>query len=72
MTNSKKFSFAAMMLLVLSGCTQLQVWERENIARAEMQWGPDPLESAMQDHIYFSKEASSGGAAAAGGGCGCN
>jgi len=30
------------------------------------------LEGAIDDHIYFSKEASSGGAGYAGGGCGCN
>jgi hypothetical protein len=37
-----------------------------------MQWQTDPLESALNDHIFFSKEASSGGNSAAGGGCGCN
>jgi hypothetical protein len=37
-----------------------------------MAWSGDPLESLLQDHIFFSKEASSGGDSAAGGGCGCN
>ena len=32
----------------------------------------DPLEAAVDDHIYFSKEASSGGQGFGGGGCGCN
>jgi hypothetical protein len=37
-----------------------------------MQVNPYPLERAVDDHIYFSKEASSGGRSFAGGGCGCN
>jgi Domain of unknown function (DUF4266) len=42
------------------------------MARAEMKVDPYPLQSAAEDHIYFSKEASSGGRGFAGGGCGCN
>jgi hypothetical protein len=37
-----------------------------------MQIVSDPLESSADDHIYFSKEASSGGQGFGGGGCGCN
>jgi hypothetical protein len=32
----------------------------------------DALLSAMDEHVYGSKEAASGGGGAAGGGCGCN
>jgi hypothetical protein len=32
----------------------------------------DAIDIALDEHIYFSKEASSGGRAFAGGGCGCN
>ena len=39
-------------------------------AREDMQ--PNALDLAIDDHIYFSKEASSGGRGFAGGGCGCN
>jgi hypothetical protein len=57
-----------------SGCTSLGVkpWEREVLARRDMQLGADPLDAAIDDHLYFSKEASSGGRSFAGGGCGCN
>jgi hypothetical protein len=57
-----------------SGCASLGVkpWERDQLSRPEMQLDPDPLESAIDDHIYFSKEASSGGRGFGGGGCGCN
>ena len=37
-----------------------------------MQVDPYPLETRVDAHIYFSKEASSGGRSFAGGGCGCN
>jgi len=59
---------------ILSGCAQLGVepWERDVLARPEMSLDADPLDAALDDHIYFSKEASSGGRGFGGGGCGCN
>ena len=55
-----------------SGCASMGVeaWERDLHAREDMQ--PSALDAAVDDHIYFSKEASSGGRGFAGGGCGCN
>ena len=61
-----------LVLVNLTACTQVQPWQRGYLAREEMAWKTDPLESALNDHIFFSKEASSGGSSAAGGGCGCN
>lgn len=55
-----------------SGCAGVQPWDRDVLARPDMQLVSDPLESAADDHIYFSKEASSGGRGFGGGGCGCN
>jgi Domain of unknown function (DUF4266) len=59
---------------LLSGCTSLGVkpWERDLMAKKSMQPNGYPLESAIDDHIYFSKEASAGGRGFGGGGCGCN
>ncbi len=42
------------------------------MARKEMQPGAYAAQLAAEEHIYFSKEASSGGRGFAGGGCGCN
>jgi hypothetical protein len=42
------------------------------MATREMQLNALPLEAAANNHIYFSKEGSSGGQGFAGGGCGCN
>jgi hypothetical protein len=57
---------------MLTSCADVRAWERGYLAREEMAWDPDTLESSLNDHIFFSKEASSGGNSAAGGGCGCN
>ena len=60
--------------LFTAGCSSMGVeaWDRDVLAKAEMQLTTDPLEAATDDHIYFSKEASSGGRGFGGGGCGCN
>ena len=65
------------LLLVASlatGCSSLGVkpWQRDVLAREDMQLDGDPLDAAIDEHLYFSKEASSGGRGFAGGGCGCN
>ena len=62
------------MALLLAGCASLgpRPWEKDLMARHEMQVDPYPLQTAAEDHVYFSKEASSGGSGFAGGGCGCN
>ncbi|HOD67347.1 MAG TPA: DUF4266 domain-containing protein [candidate division Zixibacteria bacterium] len=59
---------------VLSGCAAVgvQVWERDVLSKPEMQMDSHALDRALDDHIYFSKEASSGGRSFGGGGCGCN
>ena len=60
------------LVVTLNACATVQPWERGRLAKPEMAWSPDSLESALDNHIYFSKEGSSGGGKAAGGGCGCN
>lgn len=54
------------------GCATVHPWERGNLADYTMRPDRDPLQAAMTDHIYFSREASSGGRGVGGGGCGCN
>ncbi len=70
-----------LVLLVLAfsfaGCTAtgrlgVKPWERGELAKRCMRFDGYPLELALDEHIYFSKEAASGGAGFAGGGCGCN
>ena len=52
------------------GCAGVEPWQRDLHARADMK--ANAHDAAIDDHIYFSKEASSGGRSFAGGGCGCN
>lgn len=65
---------ALTLAATLSGCADLGVkpWERDVLAKEEMQLIADPVEAGLDDHTYFSKEASSGGRGFGGGGCGCN
>ena len=50
----------------------VQPWQRDLLAAPGMAIDPDPIETALNEHVYFSKESSSGGIGSAGGGCGCN
>lgn len=62
-------------LCILAGCSSLdtvQPWDKDLLARKPMQPVPDYFENFYDEHIYFSKEASSGGQSVGGGGCGCN
>lgn len=64
----------AIVSLGLSACglEPVQPWDRDLLAQKKMQLVADPLENQLDEHIYFSKEASSGGQGVGGGGCGCN
>lgn len=61
-------------LSLLGGCANLgaEPWEREILAQPGMAVDPAPVETALNEHIQFSREATSGGIGTAGGGCGCN
>jgi hypothetical protein len=71
---SMKILVSVSGLVMLNACSDIGVkpWEREVLARPEMQLNADPVQAGLDDHIYFSKEASSGGRGFGGGGCGCN
>lgn len=59
----------------LTGCQslpQVAAWEKAYLAEPAMAVEPDPLDRRFTEHIYFSREASSGGTGIGGGGCGCN
>lgn len=62
------------LLVLVSGCSSMgvEVWERDLLAKPSMQPVPEYFDNFYDEHIYFSKEASSGGQGVGGGGCGCN
>jgi hypothetical protein len=59
---------------VTAGCSSVGVkpWQRELLSRQDMRPDGNGLDDMIDDHMYFSKEASSGGRSFGGGGCGCN
>ena len=67
-------------LLFFSGCSvknmmiteDVKPWEKDILAQRSMQFPQDPMQAYADDHIFFSKEASTGGSGVGGGGCGCN
>jgi len=60
------------LCLSITSCESVEAWERGTLAKPEMAIESDALEATLNNHIYFSKEASNGGHSATGGGCGCN
>lgn len=74
---ARKILIAALVTtgaFVIGGCSAagVEVWERDILARPDMQLDNRAHDDAIDDHIYFSKEAASGGRGFGGGGCGCN
>ena len=67
-------SLSALLTLSLGGCSfsEVKPWERNLLAEDKMQLVADPIDNYIDEHIYFSKEASQGGQGVGGGGCGCN
>jgi Domain of unknown function (DUF4266) len=59
---------------LLGGCATplVRPWERDLLSEKAMTFDPQPMMNAVDDHIYFSREGSTGGQNVSGGGCGCN
>ena len=69
-----KLFFLFVFMATLTGCSSMGVepWQRDLLAKPSMQPVPNYFDNFYDEHIYFSKEASSGGQGVGGGGCGCN
>ena len=68
-----RFILCLLACLALAGCALgVRPWQREVLARPDMRPDGAGLDEAIDEHLYFSKEASSGGRSFGGGGCGCN
>ena len=65
-------SSACSTLTNMSVSEDVKPWEKDILAQQEMQIPADKMYSFSDDHIFFSKEASTGGNGVGGGGCGCN
>jgi hypothetical protein len=60
------------LLAACAGCQNVKPWQRATLADVTMRADRDPLGTAQDEHIFFSREAASGGRGVGGGGCGCN
>jgi hypothetical protein len=69
-----RFAILLGLALAACGCTALGVkpWQHDILAKPAMALDAYPIDTLIDDHIYFSKEAASGGRSFGGGGCGCN
>jgi hypothetical protein len=56
----------------LTGCVNVQPWERGTLSEYIMRPDRDPLQEVTAEHMFFSREAAAGGRGVGGGGCGCN
>jgi hypothetical protein len=64
-------------LALFPGCAstdlvRVKPWERATLSGYAMRPDRDPLHTAMAEHIFFSRETSTGGRGVGGSGCGCN
>ncbi|MGD8862055.1 MAG: DUF4266 domain-containing protein [Myxococcales bacterium] len=59
-------------LCTLGGCATVAPYERETLAREDMQLERNPDATAGEQHAVNYREGSSGAVGASGGGCGCN
>ena len=79
-TRCLRASAAAALVLGATACSNsapldfqtVRPWERGALAEDSMRLGGHPVDAYVDDHTYFSKEASVGGSGVGSGGCGCN
>jgi hypothetical protein len=58
--------------LIITGCTDVQPWQRGNLAKPEMALDPYPGQTFFREHSYGAREAAQpNGSGGTGGGCGC-
>ena len=63
----------ALGALLAAGCgAAVRPWDRDLLSEKQMSFIPSNPEHDVDDHVYFSKEGSTGGQNVGGGGCGCN
>jgi len=60
------------LLLFLAGCATVAPYQRERLARRDMELDRNADLGAGQQHATAYREGSSGAEGASGGGCGCN
>lgn len=62
----------AASLLSAAGCATVAPYERERLAKPDMDMSRNADAKAGEEHATAYREGSSGGMGSSGGGCGCN
>jgi hypothetical protein len=65
-------SIALALSVCSSACATVAPYERERLARPDMELGRNADAKAGEEHATAYREGSSGGMGSSGGGCGCN
>ncbi len=60
------------LLALTAGCENVKPWQRGTLADEAMSADRNRAQTALNEHVWFSREAATGGRGVAGGGCGCN
>lgn len=71
MQRTSRLFFVALGAM-LTGCTNVEPWDRNILAKDNMVVIPDPMGTELASHIQFAREGTEGATGANGGGCGCN
>ena len=77
MSMGRRFHYLVALIptVMLNACAAYappQAWEKQYLAKPQMQFDADKLDVKNMQHIQFSKEGAAGGYGVGGGGCGCN
>jgi len=65
-------ALTATLSLASGACATVAPYERERLARPDMELGRNADAKAGEEHATAYREGSSGGMGSSGGGCGCN
>lgn len=69
---AKLYILPGILVLLLSGCEHVKPLDRNYLAKEHMSSNPYPMETAMQEHHYVSREATQSGMGPGGAAsCGC-
>lgn len=67
-----RMTLPILVLLASAGCATVAPYERERLARRDMQLESNPDAAAGAQHAVAYREGSTGAVGSSGGGCGCN
>lgn len=72
MRTTVRIFLVGFVFATLAGCANVKPWQRDTLSLRVMRGDRDSVGVALDEHVYFSREATTGGRGVGGGGCGCN